>query len=396
MSDTRPLTLTGSSSPQKAARATRRACALKGAIVPAGSVSSACRSPKDCGSRRDRRKIASTSGSWSASSWMQPSCGCPCRLLGHAAEADELARGWGRVVGSSTPSSGNPRGHAGVRVEGCRARWRVPLRHGHAVRGATNVCKQGEAGRQAAGQLRARQQLVVVVDVQDDLGAVVDRVDVSKVFAPKVVPRQEAQDAVGQRLLRHRIEVHDFARSCWHLVGRRRLLVAHDHNAPATKRGTLRHGRRGRVDRGEDAPARTTLVVEHRSRSLPVAPESTAVVRSAGALRADQRPVAKTAPSTRRPAAQSSRDRSGPTLCMRRTLLLQGEIPDAIGPPTVAVLTILGGAHHARAHSPINPPCGGGPALRELGGGTVDSVHFGGSPVSQCYRSHTALTTLAG
>ena len=40
-------------------------------------------------------------------------CGGPCRLLGHAVEAEALARGFGRVVGSSTLLRGKPRGHAG-------------------------------------------------------------------------------------------------------------------------------------------------------------------------------------------------------------------------------------------------------------------------------------------
>ena len=40
-------------------------------------------------------------------------CGGPCRLLGHAEEAEALARGFGRLVGSSTLSRGKPRGHAG-------------------------------------------------------------------------------------------------------------------------------------------------------------------------------------------------------------------------------------------------------------------------------------------
>ena len=160
MSETRPCTETGSSSPHSAARATSSACAFIGAITPAGSASTSRRSPKATGSRRLSRKMASTSGSWSARSCSAPidsaagldspaglappgtgPAAAPRPAAAAAAEAASGTAAWwlcarahsratpgllagsgvGRVASSSTESSGKPRGHAGWRFAAAAA-----------------------------------------------------------------------------------------------------------------------------------------------------------------------------------------------------------------------------------------------------------------------------------
>ena len=207
----------------------------------------------------------------------------PRRLVEHRIEREAArprrvairgGRGVRLVVGSRELALAR-RPEVRVRVEDARGRRRaagggggggheleVERRRRLVAHDAELVAEEGEARVEPAVRRRRRQQLVVVVDVEHDARAVVDGVDVADVLAAKVVPRQQLDDPVRQRLLRRRAEVDDvrLVPRLGQLVRRRRLLVAHDHDAPAAQRRTLLHRARRRVDGREDAPSRAARV----------------------------------------------------------------------------------------------------------------------------------------